>query len=336
VANHSEDRRGATIFEVAQAAGVSITTVSHVFSGKRPVKDETRRRVEEAADRLAYRPRASARALASGRTMTLAIQFPYQSPDVLFNPYFSEMVPAMSEAALVRGYAFVFVPPGPSEGYLRTLVEHRGVDGAILLDPIEGDRFPVELTDAGIPFVSLGRIPGRPESPHVDHDYAALMAEVAAHLARAGYERPALMNLPGRLTTLIDIEEGFRSAFPSPLVTSSADHTDRGAAEAATDLLGRADAPDAVVCVSERQAAAIYRVADDLGLEIPDDLGVVTLGGTIAQGMVPAVTSVELSADRTGRELIVLLDRLLDGEPVPPLTVVPFALQPRSSTRRPG
>jgi DNA-binding LacI/PurR family transcriptional regulator len=336
VAGETQDRRGATIFEVAEAAGVSITTVSHVFSGKRPVKEGTRLRVQDAADRLAYRPRSTARALASGRTMTLAVQFPFQGPDVLFNPYFSQMVPVMSEAALLRGYAFVFVPPGPTEGYLRTLVDQRGIDGAILLDPQAGDAFPRALMDAGMPFATLGRVPERPESPRVDHDYAGVMAAIASHLAERGYGRTGLVNLPGHLTTLADIEDGFRSAFAAALVCATADHTDRAAEEAALAMLRREDRPDAVVCVSERHAAAVFRMAAELGLSIPGDLGVVALGSAFAPAMHPPLTSVELSPDRAGRELVALLERLLDGDDVPARTVVPFALQPRESTRRQG
>src|SRR4051794_19861124 len=143
VSDVDERSGGPTIFQVAEAAGVSITTVSHVFSGKRPVGESTRKRVEAAAGRLGYLPRRTAQALASGRSMTLAIQFPYPGAEVLFNPYFSEMVPAMSEAAVSRGYAFVLVPPDPPrETFVRSLIEQRGIDGAILLDPVLGDAFP--------------------------------------------------------------------------------------------------------------------------------------------------------------------------------------------------
>jgi DNA-binding LacI/PurR family transcriptional regulator len=242
----------------------------------------------------------------------------------------------MSEAALLRGYAFVFVPPGPSEGYLRTLVDQRGIDGAILLDPQAGDAFPRALMDAGMPFATLGRVPERPDSPRVEHDYAGALAAIAAHLAERGYGRTGLVNLPGHLTTLVDIEDGFRSAFDGSLISATADHTDRAAEEAALALLRRPDRPDAIVCVSERHAAAVFRMATDLGLSIPDDVGVVALGSAFAPAMVPTLTSVELSPDRAGRELVRLLEHLLDGDEVPARTVVPFVLQPRESTRRTG
>src|SRR6266516_3808040 len=66
----------ASIEEVAREAGVSITTVSHVFSGKRPVAPDTRRRVVAVAERLDYRPHRAARGLATGRTMTIGLLLP--------------------------------------------------------------------------------------------------------------------------------------------------------------------------------------------------------------------------------------------------------------------
>jgi DNA-binding LacI/PurR family transcriptional regulator len=332
----SDDRPGgATIFEVAEAAGVSITTVSHVFSGKRPVGARTRKRVEDAAERLAYQPRSTARALASGRTMTLAVQFPYQGHDVLFNPYFSELVPAMSEAAVVRGYAFVLVPPDPPrETYLRPLIERRGVDGAILLDPVYGDTFPAALLDAGIPFVSLGRTPDAPAAPRVDQDFGMVMRALAAHLREQGYVSPALLNLPGKLSTLLDIEDAFRDVFGSGVVVAAEAPSDVAAADAARRVLGASQRPDAVICIDERQAAAVYRAARELGIDIPDDVGVAALHDAMAPGMTPPLTSVTLFPDRAGRALVELIDRILADGPAPTLTVVGAELRPRSSTLR--
>jgi DNA-binding LacI/PurR family transcriptional regulator len=100
VAGDLNERR--TIFEVAEAAGVSITTVSHVFSGNRRVREETRRRVLETAERLAYRPRATAQALATGRTNTLALQVSISGESLVLNPFFTSLLASLSLAAIDR------------------------------------------------------------------------------------------------------------------------------------------------------------------------------------------------------------------------------------------
>jgi DNA-binding LacI/PurR family transcriptional regulator len=325
----------ATIFEVAREAGVSITTVSHVFTGNRPVNEETRRRVQSAAERLAYRPRASARALASGRTMTLAVQFPFDSPAVLSVPYFNALVPALSEAAVTNGYSYVLVPPNPPrETIVVPLVERRGVDGAILLDPIRGDSFAAELHRAGIPMVSLGRVLDFPETPRVDQDFESAFAGIAEHLEQGGYKRPALLLFGGEMSTVYDLRQAFAHNFPDGPEVIAAEHSDGAARAEAERLLGTDDPPDAFICLSELQAAGVYRAAAALGIAIPDEIGVIALGDSgMAREMSPPLTALSIFPGRTGRLLVDLIHQVLSGagDP-PPMTLVQTELIPRGSS----
>src|SRR4051812_40364742 len=101
----------ATIRDVAGACGVSITTVSHVYSGKRHVSERTRERVLEAAALLGYAPNTTAAGLVRGRSMTLAMHVPFDGGEVMLNPFYTSMLPAMSAAALEQGYSFILLPP---------------------------------------------------------------------------------------------------------------------------------------------------------------------------------------------------------------------------------
>src|SRR5207245_259739 len=91
-----------TIREVAREAGVSIATVSHALSGKRPVSMGTRVRIKRTADRLGYRPNAIAAAMPTGRTQTLGTIVPD-----LANPFFGEPLGAVERTAAGRGYSLV-------------------------------------------------------------------------------------------------------------------------------------------------------------------------------------------------------------------------------------
>src|SRR5712691_9638568 len=99
--NHGVGMRP-TIREVAREAGVSIATVSHALSGKRPVSGATRRRIKSAARRLGYRPNQVAASMITGRTQTLGVIV----PDIA-NPFFSGLVHAAEVAAAGRGYTVV-------------------------------------------------------------------------------------------------------------------------------------------------------------------------------------------------------------------------------------
>jgi DNA-binding LacI/PurR family transcriptional regulator len=327
-------RADVTIFEVASEAGVSITTVSHVFTGNRPVNEDTRRRVQRAAERLSYRPRASARALAFGRTMTLAVQFPFDSPALLSVPYFNALVPALSEAAVANGYSYVLVPPNPPrETMLVPLVEQHGIDGAILLDPIRGDSFAPALRRAGIPMVSSGRVLDVPDTPRVDQDFESAFGEIAAHLHEAGYRRPALILFGGEMSTVQDLGDAFAHHFPEGPRTITAVHSDGEARAEAERLLGLDQPPDAFICLSELQAAGIYRAAAALGIAIPDEIGVVALGESgMARQMQPPLSALSLFPDRTGRALVDLIHQVLTGGTPPPVTFVQTELIIRGSS----
>lgn len=325
-----------TIFEVAQEAGVSITTVSHVFSHKRPVNEETRRRVLEASNRLNYQASRTARSLATGRTMVLGVQVPLASAELLFNPYFSQLLPALSETAVALGYTFALVPPNPSvDGLITPLVERRGIEAAILIDPHPGDPFVRALLEAKLPFVSLGRVPEAPTNPRVDQDFDSAMKMVIAHLRSQGYERPAFFTISDEMTSIFDIRMAFEQLAPGATVAFSPDLSDGAAFDVARDLLGRRPRPDAVICLTERHALGLYRAAEVLGILIPEDLGVISFGeSSVSRGLRPAATSVCVFPEQSGEQLVRLVHQLLQDENVPALTLVHTELRVRASTGR--
>src|SRR4051794_17480928 len=91
--------RGVTLRDVAELAGVSSRTVSNVVNGYAPVSEATRLRVQQAVDKLGYRPNVLARNLAAGRSGQIAVVVPY-----LDTPYFAELLQGIIRAARVQGY----------------------------------------------------------------------------------------------------------------------------------------------------------------------------------------------------------------------------------------
>jgi DNA-binding LacI/PurR family transcriptional regulator len=330
---------GATIFEVADAVGVSITTVSHVFSGKRPVSEITRRRVLDAAERLQYRARTSARALATGRTMTLALQISMAWNEIVLNPFFTSMLPAMSEAAVELGYSFVMVPPSPPRAtFIEPLVHQRGIDGAVVVDPRRGEPFVAELALAGVPYVSLGRVPDAGlEVPRVDHDHRTACRAVLEHLAERRYERPAVLTMGDDISYFADVQAAFGEHIDRPVIARAGDFTDSAAYAETTRILRGRPRPDAVFCVNDHLAVGALRAAADLGVRVPEELGVVGVGDSaLATLTSPSLTSVGVYPDLAGRLLMTVMHAVLMGSETPPdWTAVPTRLVARQSTARP-
>lgn len=329
--------RRATIFEVAEAAGVSITTVSHVFSGKRRVNAQTRTRVLETAARLSYSPSSTAQALATGRNFALALQVSFTGETIMRNPFFASLLPTLSLAAVERGYSFVYVPPAEAgRRFVDPLVREQRIDGAVLVDPLEGDPFVEAIRKAGLPFVTVGRLLDGSSDVWVDNDHASICAAVAEHLAAAGYERAGLLTIETGVSYGADYLAGFRAAFPGVGRVVVADALNaREAALAAAAALACGDPRDAFLCIHERLALGAEEAIEGAGLRVGGDVGVVAVGDSaIARQACVPLTSVNICTDRFGPAAVALLDELIaGGRPTAPV-VIPARLVARASTVR--
>jgi DNA-binding LacI/PurR family transcriptional regulator len=321
VRQQSNPRR-ARIADVARAARVSITTVSHVLSGKRPVSAETREAVLEAAKRLHYRPTVAARGLATGRTMAIGLQFPMEGEHLILNPYFPTLLGALSAEATQHGYSFVLLPARLSHEFpLEPLLDTQRLDAAILVDPSSSNDVLPLLRSYSVPVVTVGRYLGRTKTHWVDNDHQVAIGHVLDHLAERGYRRPALMSLSSDGFSYIkDIEDAYRqklvAAGMAPIVTRATDLTERSGYDAAVRLLTRRDRPDAIVAAVDRQAIGVLGAAEEMGIAVPEELGVVGEGDTVlAQNAHPTLTSVDPRAAYLGRAAFSLLQRVLELTP---------------------
>jgi LacI family transcriptional regulator len=326
-----------TIFDVADSAGVSITTVSHVFSGKRRVHEQTRLRVLETAERLGYRPRTMAQALATGRSMTLGLQITMTGPELVLNPYFTALLPAMSLAAIDLGYSFLFVPPNPStEEFVEPLLDG-GIDGGIVVDPVDSDGFVTALLTAERPFASIGRLLETPHENWVDNDHPAVVDHVLDHLRKRGYERPVLLTIPTRVSYVADYTTAFSElCHGEGNVVVARDLSELAAVEAVAPILAGADPPDAVFCIHDQLAIGVLRAAAEAGVRVPDGLGVVGVtDSALAAHASPPLTSVRVFPEQAGRLVVELVDQLArGGAGAGAPRIVPTRLVARRSTAR--
>jgi LacI family transcriptional regulator len=291
--------------------------------------------VLEIARQLSYTPNASAKALATGRTYTLALQVSFTGEALLLNTFFGALLPALSLAAVEAGYGFVYVPPAEDgRGFIEPLVAEQRVDGAVLVDPTVGDPFVVALAEAGLPFVSIGRLLDGSSENWVDNDHASVCAAVAAHLRERGYQRPALLTIESEVSYTADYRAGFEAAFERPdrIIVAEA-FSARAAAAAALGALRSDDPPDAFFCIHEQLALAVSLCLEDVGLRPGREIGVVGVGDSALtrQARTP-LTSVDVFAQRFGGPTVGLLDALIAGRELDAPVVLPTRLIPRAST----
>ncbi len=276
---HRRTRR-ATIEDVADAAGVSMATVSRALRGLPNVADATRERVAEVAAALDYQPDPAASRLAAGRTRTVTAVVP------TFDSWYFATVVAGAEAVWSgAGYAVsvVVVPDDASRMRLlsdRTALE-RHTDGLLLVElPVSADQID-SLRRRGIAVATVGSM--RSAHPSVGIDDEAVGALAALHLTELGHVRVGViggLRDDGRQVDVTALRlEGFEAGLREHALEPVRVHlgnvgVDRGQAAMAA-LLDGDDPPTAVFAMSDELAFGALMELRDRGLRAGSDVSLV-------------------------------------------------------------
>lgn len=332
-------QRPVGIKEVAEQAGVSITTVSHALNGKGRVHEQTRRRVQEVATRLGYRPNAVARSLAGGRSglIGLAVAQTLEGQFAVSDfAYYAQLIGAATGAAFDHGYALVLASGGEEGAWSNVRL-----DGLIVVDPVREDPLCTEYRSRGVPVVTTGRVPGGEDGYWVDNDHRAGTRAILDHLAGRDAKRIALLASPPVTSYAIDARESYeqwcREHGKEPVVAVARhDLTEGSAFEATMRLLRRSKPPDAVYATLDRLALGSLLAAQAQGLAVPRDLLVAGCTDSEAgKHAKPSLTALALNPEQIGLEAVAMVTELIEGRrPRDPHVLVPTKVLPRGSTRR--
>lgn len=333
--------RPPTMKEIAERAGVHVSTVSRVLRQAEPVDgwSAAAQRVREVADELGYRPNLWAASLRTRRTTTIGAVMPRLTDGVVATIY-----QGVEEAARAAGYSVLLSSPPDDPAEQRTAIEllaGRQVDGLILSSLHSPAAAFVDDLNLTVPAVALNRH-GSSGLPFAGGDDVLGGRLAAEHLLRCGYQRIAAVGGPLFATTGHDRLAGFLAALSEGGAALPADRIAharmdvQGGIDAARTLLTGPDRPDAVFCVSDTMAIGLLGVARDLGLSIPDDLGLVGYNDIPVAAQLPVpLTTIVTPAHRIGEASVHLLLTLISGDDQVPGDVrLPVELAVRGSTRQ--
>ncbi len=310
------------IRDVAKAAGVSVTTVSHALNdvdGSR-VKAETQDHIRAVAKDLGYAPNRLASGLRNQRSQIIGLV----SDEIATTPFAGAMIRGAQDAAYERGYLLMVVNSGLDrrleEHEIRSLQQHQ-VDGIVYAKMYhQSTEVPAELK--GIPTVLLDGTSGNPEVSSVVPDEAGAAEAAVETLIQAGHRRIGMLNniddIPathGRYQGYLEALKRHGLAFnPGYLAADRPDA--RAGREQALKMLSTAERPTALFCFSDQVAMGAYQAAAQLGLRIPQDLSVISVDNLeiIAGALWPGLTTMALPHYDMGRWAVA---RLLDDIATP-------------------
>lgn len=313
-----------TIADVAQAAGVSISTVSYVISGKRTISQQTRDRVTEAIELLEYSPHAGARSLASRSTRVVGLQAPLRSGvDV---HVVMQIVAGIVSAARERQYDILLLTSDDASGLSHT-TRASMVDALLVMDVESDDPRLDTLRTLPVPSVLIGLPAGADGVACVDFDFEAAGRLAAERLAALGHRRIALLGAPAevmeRHTSYSDrLVRGFLAGCEDHGIVGTV-HACPSGAEAA-EVIDEVLADGTVTGILIHNEGALPHVGARLA-QHDDDLGVIVLCPAEMVRTVSRVTdSIAIPAEAIGAAALTALLGIVDGdEPVKTLLLPP-------------
>jgi LacI family transcriptional regulator len=308
-----------TIEDVAARAGVSPTTVSHVFSGHRPVRSETKALVERIAVELGYRPNAVARSLRVQRTNTAMIIL----PDIT-NPFYPEFARGVQDALRAGDYHTLLCNTDSREEEERAFLDEaisRRLDGIVFMGYWVSPEELLEVTAAGVAVVNLGEgFEGGPIDSVRSTDEEGARDATAFLLERYGTSVALIdgtMNAPVARARTSGYHQALRAAgvTPKPEYEVSEDFTREGGRRGMAALLELAEPPRAVFCANDQIAIGALHEAERRGTSVPESVAIVGFDDIDAASMVqPRLTTVHNSPDDLGRRCGELLLSRMSGQ----------------------
>lgn len=335
--------RRVTITDVAEAAGVSVATVSKVINGRWGVAAETAARVRRVVDELGYVSSLGAASLRSSTTHVLAVLV------TEIEPFSAELLKGVSRTVTESGYELLVYVGGPHRsdpGWEQRYVARIAgtlADGMILVTPA------AERYAAGTPLVAVdphrGDFGARPSDatvPSVLSDNEGGARAATEHLIELGHRRIAFLGGRPDLESARRREAGFRTAMGAaglpvdPTRVAVGSYQAEASVGPAHALLDRPDRPTAVFAANDVSAIEIMHVAAELGLRVPHDLSVVGFDDIPeASRTTPPLTTVAQPLQAMGARAAELLLDKIQARDVPAEVTLPTELVVRASTAAP-
>jgi len=333
-----------TIVEVARRAKVHPSTVSRALSPGWAVYvgEATRRRVLKVAEELGYRPNALAQGLRNGRTGVIGVVV------VDFeHPFTAALLRGLEIALEAVGIMPLVTETHESSERLERALDHllaRRVDAIITTAARYGDAAIIDRAARQVPTVLAVRSLPTERFPTIAHDDLAGGALAGRHLLELGHRRIAELCGPLDVSSFVQRQEGFRAALSQGGVRelafqmSAVSATLEEGKRIARALIGSADElPTAVFAHNDLVAVGAIDAFAEVGARCPRDVSIVGYDDlTLADHLVPPLTTIQLPSFHLGRLAAEMAYSLIQTPDTPPPTVsLPPTLVVRASTAAP-
>ncbi|WP_281888581.1 LacI family DNA-binding transcriptional regulator [Paenibacillus sp. YYML68] len=328
-----------TIKQIAELAGVSISTVSRVINNSKPVRDDVRKRVLEAMKETNYKPSMLESELFKAESSMIGVIIPEYSNTVL-----NDFIAGINNVTKLYGYDIMIgLTDETPASELHYLNQFCGIQprGLIFAGSPLTDEHTAILDEYGIPCVVVGQVSGRPHIPSVHVDNITASYEAVTYLISRGHREIGMIRGIGAGAVGDDRYEGYVQALTDaglPLREDwvvESDLSVEDGTKAMSRMAGKGPLPTAVFCATDWMAIGAMNGLIDRGLRVPEDVSVFGFDGSFISSIVrPRLSTVVYSATEIGMTATRSLVKMIKGDnAIPQHSNVNHYLAIRESTR---
>lgn len=320
-----------TIKDIARELGISPSTVSRALKDHPDISIETKKAVNELAERLNYQPNIVALSLRQRKTNTIGVIIPE-----VVHFFFSTVVSGIEDVAYEAGYNVILTQS--NESYQREVIDMKAlfnsrVDGMLLSLSRETTNFDhiESIISKGVPIVFYDRMYNNPNTSKVIVDDYVGAKEAVLHLIDQGCKRIAHLEGAPNLILSKDRLRGYQDALIEKNMEVRDNYTlvcPSGSFEegkkATKKLLSLSTPPDAIFCNNDPMAMGCMTAIKEKGLKIPDDVAVVGYSNWFfGEIMDPSLTTVDQPGFEMGQEAARLLIRQIEARDKDQIEIAP-------------
>ena len=313
--------RRVSIKDIAEAAGVSHSTVSRALRGAGRMSDETRRRILELAKEMGYTPDAQARSLVKGRTNTVGVVV-----TTIADPFVVDVVDGIEDVAQGAGYSVFLssshMDPQREMGVVETFRQRR-VDAVIVTSSRVGSLYAADLEQFGAPIVLINNQQAGRYLYSVSADEVDGARIATEHLLALGHRRIGYIGSSFRPVSSKRRQQGYREALEargvaldSAMEALPAVQSDLDAGRRGLEMLW-SQRPTAILTYNDMTALGVLQKARQLSIAIPQHLSLMGFDNIeVTQFVTPTLSTVHQPRKTMGRAAMEMALKLLHDEQV--------------------
>lgn len=305
-----------SIKKLAESLGLSKSTVSRALNGYTDVNPDTRRKVFDAAKEMGYKPNATAKRLASGKSRNVGIVLPSNSR-MFVSPAFSKVLAGASTFLAKHEYQLMVTTISDFQDEKKVyqdFISSGMIDGLFVVRTRVNDSRITMLREQNFPFICHGFDEGYEADSFVDVDNAEVFYELTKRQIQNGHSRIAFIDGPSELTLSVARFRGYHQAMDEagleidPRWVRNGELSEDGAARLAKEVLSLAKRPTSILCADDNMAIGTIAACEELGYQPGKNISIAGYGD-YEQGRYskPSVTTVRYDTFNVGEEMAKLM-----------------------------